>query len=191
MTEKEKLFVNTIIELEERFNKKTEYDLLKASGLIRQLIVDANPLVAQVNKKYKLKIKYKVVKRFKLDFANIDSNGTEWSNLSSMVFISPSKSSNFVELLNKHEFFKYQLLSHHDTPFTVLDVIKICANKYGGVHSEDIRKGKNLELDRMSSLITFNGSKSVFHVVYGIIEVCLNAFKPLKNAIIDNDYEPH
>lgn len=187
MTAKEKLFVNTIIELEERFNKRTEYDLLKASGLIRQLIVDSNPLVTQVNRKYKLKIKFKVVKRYKFDFANVDSNGTKWSNLSGMVFISPDKSSDFVELLGKDEFLKYQLLSHHETQFTILDVIKICANKYGGVHSEDIRKGRSLELDRMSSHITLNGSKSVFHAIYGIIEVCLVALKPLKNIIIEND----
>ena len=188
MTEKEKLFVNTVLELEERFTKKTEYDLLKASGLIRQLLVDNNTLVDQVNKNYKLKIKFKVTKRFKFDNDNIDSNGTKWNSLSAiMLFISPDKSSDFVELLSKDEFFKYQLLSHHETSFTVLDVIKICANKYGGVHIEDIEKGKSLELDRMSKLITFNGSKSVFHAIYGIIEVCLKALMPLKNTIIDND----
>ena len=137
MTEKEKLFVNTVIELEERFNRKTEYDFLKASGLIRQLLVDSNPLVAQVNRKYKLKIKFKVVKRYKLDFAHIDSDGTKWNNLSAMVFISPDKSSNFVEFLSKDDFFKYQLLSHNEKQFTVLDVIKICANKYGGIHIEE------------------------------------------------------
>jgi hypothetical protein len=186
MTEKEKLFVNTVLELEERFTKKTEYDLLKASGLIRQLLVDQNTLVDQVNKNYKLKIKFKVRKRFK--FNNSDSNETKWNSLSTMMlFISPDKSSDFVELLSKDEFFKYQLLSHHETSFTVLDVIKICANKYGGVHIEDIEKGKSLELDRMSKLITFNGTKSVFYAIYGIIEVCLKALTPLKNTIIDND----
>lgn len=185
MTDKEKLFVNSVIELEERFSKQTEYDVLKASGLIRQLLVDSNPLVAQVNRTYKLKIKFKVVKPYKFDSTNIDSDGTKWNSLCSiMMFISPGKSSDFVELLSKDDFFKYKILTHHETEFTVLDVIKICANKYGGIHREDIKEGKSLELDRMSSLIKFNGSKSVFHAMHGIIEVCLDSLEPLKNAII-------
>ncbi len=183
MTEQEKIFVNTIDDLQLRFERKTEYDLLRASGLIRQLLIDANPLLDQVNKKLKIKIRFKVQKRINIFEDQIDSDGKVLPHMNGIIFISPPKSSDFVEYLNKSDFLKYELLSHFERKFTVLDVIKICANKYGGIHFDKIQDEKFLDLNKLNSSLKLNNSKSIYHALNGIIEVSLNTLLPLKNII--------
>ncbi|WPR73056.1 hypothetical protein SLW70_08045 [Flavobacterium sp. NG2] len=186
MKTEEKILLNIICDLQERFEKLTEYDLLKASGLIRQLIVDTNPIIEQVNKNYKLKIVYRVQKRFKMPAGKIDEDGTIWKPLYGMTFIAPKEDSSNIELLKKDEFFKYELLHYNGESFSVLDIIKICANKYGGIHYDETKNQKELLIDTTHFGLTFNNSSSVLQSMYSIIEICLEAFNPLILQIKSN-----
>jgi hypothetical protein len=60
MTDHEKLLLNTLDDLKGRVDKGDNYNLIRAAGLIRQLLIDENPLIDLVNKNYKLKILFRV-----------------------------------------------------------------------------------------------------------------------------------
>lgn len=186
MTTQEKVLLNIISDLSERFDRHTEYDLLKASGLIRQLVIDKNPVLEQVNKSYKFKIVYRVQKRIKMPAESVQEDGTVWKALYGMTFISPKDDDSNFELLKKDEFFKYELLFYSGESFTVLDIIKICANKYGGIHYDEDKDLKESLIDITHRSFTFNDSSSVLHSMYSIIEICVEAWKPLILAIKSN-----
>jgi hypothetical protein len=182
MTNQEKIFLNIISELKKRYENQTEYDILKASGLIRQLLVDSNPIIEQVNRKYKLKITYRVQERIKLPFERFNEDGTAWKPLYGIVFITPQENSP-VELLNRDDFFKYELLSYHNEMINVLEVIKICANKYGGIHYDEKRNLKESSIDVTHKAFSFNNSSSVIRSMYSITGICLEALNPLAEKV--------
>lgn len=58
MTETERLFLHTIEDVESRIKATDPYDVLGLSTLIRKLFLDDNPLVDQVNRVYRQKIRF-------------------------------------------------------------------------------------------------------------------------------------
>lgn len=186
MTVQEKIFVNIMFDLNERYERRTEYDLLKASGLIRQLIVDPNSIVEQINKNYKLKIIFRVQERNKIPSERTKEDGKVWKALYGITFITPKEDSLSVEFLNKDAFFKYNLLTYHEETFNVLDIIKICANKYGGIHYDEKKNLKEKSLDITHKGFFFNDSSSVIQSMYSIIGICLVTLKPLVEKINNN-----
>lgn len=183
MTSKENFFLNTIDELKERLSKLTEYDILKASGLLRQLLIDGYSLVDQINKIYRVKIQYCVQKSFEFPELNSLPDGSEPKVLYGMNFILPIEGSSNIELLNLSDFLKYEVLQYQSENFTVLDVIKICANKYGGIHVEDVKKSREKSLDVLHNYFSLNKSSSILHSMYNISIICVNSLQPLAEAI--------
>lgn len=186
MSPEEKLFLNTIDDLKTKIERLTQYDLLKCSGLIRLLLLDSPSLVDQVNRVQKIKITYRVNKRH--DWPELEPlpDGTKPRAMFTMMFILPQENSNSVENLNIKDFLKYELLSNEEQDFTVLDIIKICANKYGGVHSENVKKPEDLLLDDLHHRFKFNDSSSILHALYSISKICLIALQPLVDSIHAN-----
>lgn len=183
MTKKEKVFFNTIEELKTRIDEPSEYNILKSSGLIRILLVDGNSLVNQVNKEFRVKINFKVQQRFDIPEGEPLPNGVIPKPLFGVNFILPSEESTSIELLNIKEYFKYTVAFYEGNEFSVLDVIKICANKYGGVHLDDVKTLKEKFIDGMHNHFFFNDFSSVLHSMHSISIICLNSLLPLFNII--------
>lgn len=156
---------------------------MKSSGLIRQLLIDGNSLVDQINKKYKIKIQYRVQKRFEFPESEALPDGIMPKVLYGMNFILPDETSSSVEMLNIKEFLKYEVLHYGDENFSILDIIKICANKYGGIHIENIKKPKEKSLDVLHKHFSFNNSSSILQAMHSISIICLNSLEPLADAI--------
>lgn len=182
MNTKEKVYLNILNELRERLEKRTEYDVLKTSGLIRQLLIDRNSLINQINKIYRIKIKYIVQKRFEFPKPATLPDGSQPQILFQSIFILPGESTSVEELLLQ-DFLKYELLYYEEKGFSVLDIIKICANKYGGIHFDDVKKESDLTLDHLNRNLIFNNSSSVLQSMHDIAQICLIALKPLEEII--------
>lgn len=183
MTAKEKIFLNTIDELKERLNKLTEYDILKSSGLIRQLLIDGNSLVNQINEEYKIKILFRVQKRFEFPEPEALPDGTIPKVIYGMNFILPEEASSNVEMVNIKDFLKYILLTNGEEEFSVLDVVKICANKYGGIHIENVKNPREKSIDTLHNHFKFNDSSSILQNMHSIALICFNSLQPLVDAI--------
>jgi hypothetical protein len=60
MNDKEQLFLETVSDLRDHIKTGTSYKLKRASGLLRQLLVDETTLLSQANRKHRLKIRFSV-----------------------------------------------------------------------------------------------------------------------------------
>jgi hypothetical protein len=57
----DRLFLETLADLEERAaTDGTEYEALMIAALLRKLVLDAHPLVDEVNQQYRLKVRYRI-----------------------------------------------------------------------------------------------------------------------------------
>lgn len=89
-------------------------------------------------------------------------------------------------MLNIKDFLKYGVLNNGEDEFSVLDIIKICANKYGGIHIENVKKPKEKSLDVLHKHFSFNNSSSILQAMHCISIICLNSLEPLAEAIKNN-----
>lgn len=179
----ESIFLHIINDIEEISESANTYKILKASGLIRQLLIDNNCLVDQINREHKEKILFRVQQKPELLNDTANDDGTVRKSWFGITLIFPGIDSRNTELLNKDNFFKYKLLNFGEHEFSVLEVIKICANKYGGVHSEDIKDEREKLLDNLNSSFTLLNFDCVIYAMHGIMMVCYNALLPLANKI--------
>lgn len=120
-----------------------------------------------------------------MPFERIQEDGTVLKALYAITFISP-KDSLDIELLKKDEFLKYNLLFYNHENFSVFDIIKICANKYGGIHYDETKNLKESLIDITHKHFNLNDSSSVIQSMYSITEICLNALHPLFEKIESN-----
>jgi hypothetical protein len=57
----DRLFLETLADLEKRAaTDGTEYEALMIAALLRKLVLDAHPLVDEVNRRYRLKVRYRI-----------------------------------------------------------------------------------------------------------------------------------
>jgi hypothetical protein len=56
----DRLFVHTLRDLEERTASADEYTVLMSAALLRKLLLDDSRLVDQVNRKQRLKLRYRI-----------------------------------------------------------------------------------------------------------------------------------
>ncbi len=185
MTDHENLLLNTIEDLRDKLKKGDEYSLLRASGLIRQLILDENPLVHIVNKKYKLKILYEVRERNRKVPPKFVVDGVELQSVISVTFAKPGKNEEqYVEYLKLDDFLKYDIINFANQNFTVQDIIKLCAHIYGGVHAGKIKEPKDFFLDWANKTISYaDGVQCGVSSIKDIVEIIINALEPLVGEI--------
>ena len=185
MTENEELLVNIYNDLRSKIDAGDKYSFIKASGLIRQLLADAVPLVDQVNKDYKVKITFRTQKN-KPKFGNfVDEHGQKWESVIGITLINPSHNDDqYIEHLKRDAFLKYPVINYSGFDFTVLDIIKISAHVYGGVHSGKIEDQKDYYLDSANKTLSYSdGLNCAIKALGDIAIITIDAIKPLVDAI--------
>ena len=154
-------FINTLDELRQKCNTESKYNYVKASGILRQILIDENPLLDLVNKEYRKKILFEVIKPTPpKPKQSIGSDGTIWIDLGmGMSFMSPSKDKSRNEMLTKDQFLKRSVISFEHQDISVLEIIKLNANKIGGVHIDPKRPNsiKDMNILIGNSAMNFKG----------------------------------
>lgn len=110
---------------------RTPYDLIRVAALLRQVFLDDHPLISLVNRKYKIKLLVAVPN---LPAIPVRSEGL---TLRGFRLVSGEQT-----LLSPQKFLKLECVMLNGYSYTVADVIKICANKRGGVHFDPTLNAK-------------------------------------------------
>ncbi len=167
------LFVQTIDDIKEKQKKGGEYNMVRACGLLRHLLLDKSPLLILANKKYQLKIRFIVD-----DDPDTDFSGN-WKGIYQKdidyVFVK-SKLVTITEFIN---LICFQIGNHY---YTVSEIINIGSHREGGIHSqivEDEKEAKIIALDKTLKRKTHLFIKSV----NSICNVFINSTLPLYNLI--------
>ncbi len=167
------LFLDCIDDLRAK-RDGTGYELLRASGVLRQLFLDQEPLVHRVNRAL----------RIPLEFETIDTTirppiqpAVHWQNLdASAVPGARTQKLNLKGLLSAY------LLSFSGVDHTVREVIKAAAHIKGGVHQRDPRDAKERNLLDLDDALEIGGVASSTVALRGIIQVSLHGLEPLVRA---------
>ena len=179
-----KLFLETLDDLHLSINSGDEYKVLRASVLIRQLVVDGgNSLVTQINRKHKLRLKYRVIQP---NFSSIDGipEPDLWCTTDG---IDPRRSTSIdrVTILNEKSFLGLCIGQGGGQAYSVKEIIKFSANTAGGVHSDSPRSDIDLVLDKLRKLYIFSDISILFQHLRSIGRILLEGLRPLRNKVLN------
>lgn len=172
--DRELLFLHTIDELRERLARRgNEYDLMKIATLLRQLLLDREPLVDQVNRNHQLKITF--VTTLPASMSNEDlpdppplGGPPGWGG--SKTVTKDAFLNRFAVWIKPHE-------------YTVKDVILNVAHIKGAVHAGRPRNAKEAELAATSNQVRTFGLDSSVYALLGIGQAVLRGLEPLYQKI--------
>jgi hypothetical protein len=189
MTEHEDLLINIYNDLRKKLEVGDKYSLIKASGLIRQLLLDATPLIDLVNRDYRVKIVFKIHKNKPKFNDFVDRNGQKWETVIGVTLMNPNHNDEeYISYVKRDAFLDYPVINFAGLDFNVQEIIKICAHVYGGIHTGKIEDQKDYYLDWANKTISYgDGINCAVKSIGEITEVILDALKPLVDAIHDKN----
>jgi hypothetical protein len=175
-TRAEYIFLATLMDINAKLSEGTRYDLIRAAGLLRQLLLDPTPLMHKVNRTYRRKIRFEV-----LD-TRVEPPGSPslaWQNPDPSLW--PGARTITVDL---DGFLRIPILTTQGARATVRDLIRTCANVKGGVHLGKVNtpeEGTLIDWDRAIRLL---GEEPSLRAISGVCRVVLRALHPLTQDIV-------
>ncbi len=173
------LFIETIADIRAKLDSGRPYDLIRASGLLRQLLLDDSPLLHKVNSKYKIKFLFRCHNKLE-QVPGLPEPDMHWINIADVGF--PKKVGPWD--LNLEQFLGWHCLLINGHKFTVKDIIKACANVKGGVHLGSAKDEKEKAILDLDHSIQIAGSEVSTLTLSSILQVTLVAIEPLRSAIV-------
>jgi len=176
----ELLFIRTVDELSQRINSNDAYEILQASGLIRKLFLDENPIVEVVNRKYKEKLEFIIC-----DFGTFEIPGVPkpdmWNEIDSL---NPDTGLGLpVISVSRDKFFKKQIGYYEGKFYTVKDVVKYVSNIMGGVHFDTPSNEVEIALEKIKNFILFGDLNTPLRSLRAIGRIVLKSLNPLKDKV--------
>jgi hypothetical protein len=175
VSEAEQLFVSTVIDIDRKAVAGDHYSLIRASGLLRQLLLDDTPLVQTVNRIHRLRLQFRTI-----DFTLPPPIEPEahWMVLDPSPF--PGARTIACTCL---QFLAAPCLKWKHKVARVKDLIRACANAKGGVHLGKAKTAdEQLVLD-WDEVVTVLGEQPSLRAIAGVCRVALRGLGTLVDAI--------
>jgi hypothetical protein len=120
-TDAEFMFLSTLAGIDQKVAEGSRYSLIRAAGLLRQLLLDATPLVHEVNRAYGKEIEFKV-----MDYHSQPpiTPQAHWEDLDGSHFPGAATVS-----VNLDKLLRAPCLKLDKTTATVRDLILVCAQR--------------------------------------------------------------
>lgn len=178
-TPHEELLVETIKDIDAKLNQPSHYGLLRAAGMLRQLFIDDNPLVHQVNRAYRVPLKFELIP---LSDDLPSPPETYWCD------ISPDNGPPLPTVVcNLDQFLRTACLIYKRQSFTVHDIITCCAHILGGVHAGNPKTDHEKSLVTLQHTLQIGGHSMIDSCLKGIAQVALWGCIPLLDAMFKGD----
>jgi hypothetical protein len=176
LTSTERLFVDMLADLEHVSTHPNTYVLTRSSVALRQLLLQPNGVLQQVNREYRIRL------RFPVNASELDPDELEFRLQG---FGKDGKDGTLDQFIGQ------PCIWRHGYKYTVRDVIDICANKEGGAHLDkrlDARERTLLNMTWQQEGIRFSDGayETPLHLAISqILLATIEALAPLRNAIFD------
>lgn len=176
----DKLFLDTLADLERRIASQDEYEILGSSALIRKLLLDEHPLVDQVNRQYRIKLLFDVTAPRKLPaglpepmFSSVQDG------------IDPDTAPPFLRRItvSRDQLLAYVLLTINGQPYTLKDIVLFEAHVMGAVHAGSPKEEKEKVLVEISDKFRFGGHRASLRQLQAVGRVASRGLKPLRDAV--------
>ena len=165
----EALFLGTVIDLDRTVLERDWYGLLRASGSLRQLLLDG--LLHRANKRHGVPFVFRTN-----EFTSVPGGDpvAHWTNLD------PSEWATAVlESLDLDGFLAAKCLVFQGGVATVKDIIRACANAKGGVHFNGPKPGAETIVVSFDEICTILGLPASLVALTGICRITLHGVIPL------------
>lgn len=150
---------------------RDEYELLRASGLIRQLLMDETPLVHRVNRSVRLPLRFAVSAANAATPLPVPGYSARWSN--------PDPFDLRPTTVTLEQFLAFPTIYTAGSLFTVADVVRVCAHVLGGVHFADARTAGERALVELHDSFTINDVGALTESIAGIGRVTLSGIREI------------
>ena len=176
-TEAERLFLGTVKDIEEKLKVGDRYTVIRAAGLLRQILLDQHRLLDGANRNHKLKLTFQIMPRGNPPV----SKGLRyhWVNPDASAFPGAKTSTVDAAGLTRTE-----ILYSRGESATVKDLIKVCANAKGGVHLGRAKPGGQQAIIDWDAAARSDMS---LRSIAGLCKVVLDGAEPLVRAIVEAD----
>lgn len=180
----DQLFLRTLEDLDRRTTVADEYEALLAAGLLRKLLLDEAPLVHQVNRYRRERIRFRINGETPLERTILEDNPVFWAigdAIDPDAFPVPGVSAPVDAKLD--EFLARTVMFARGERLSVGDLIRQVAHIDGAVHKGKPASVREELLDEMSRFMFFRDLPSTVHHVQLIGRIVIRALAPLRNAI--------
>jgi hypothetical protein len=176
-----RFFIETLRDIDQKVIERRPYSLIRAAGLLRQLLLDEHPLVDTVNQKLRLRIRYTIMTSDDTPEQILPGLEVHWKNINSEWFPrSPT-----VEV-DRDRLLSTVILRLGQSGATVRDIIRVCANAKGGVHMGSGRGDRENIALAFDSGYAYLGEEPSLAALAGICRVVLRGLAPLVTALRGN-----
>ena len=182
----DQLFLRTLEDLEARLKSRDWYEILHISVLLRRLVLDQNPLMDQVNRERRQRIKFTVNDRpFPPpgpipDFHSVEDGfdpDTSVPHLRKPIEVSKGG------LLSR------PLIIYEGHTYTVKELIQHTAYVRGVLHTGEPKNQKQIALQECRQIWEIGGLEAGLRLLQTIGRVVRKGLEPLRRQISGNDEE--
>ena len=182
----DELFLRTLEDLDGRTTVADEYEALLAAGLLRKLLLDEAPLVHQVNRYRRERIRFRINGETPLERTILADNPVFWAigdAIDPDAFAAlPGISAPMDAKLD--QFLARTVMFARGERLSVGDLIKQVAHIDGAVHKGKPTNAYEELIDEMSRFMFFRDLPATVHHVQLIGRIVVQALTPLRNAIL-------
>jgi hypothetical protein len=172
------LFLERCRQVEELTKSQAEIDLLDLSARLRQLLLDGNSLIHQVNKNHRLKLSFVVG-----TFRNPPDEYTKVASLEDGLDPETRPSGSPSEQVNLDGFLGHKTLYLNGHGHSVRDIIKHASDAAGGVHRTDSPADQHRKIAEYSDGFGIGGLPAAIRQLQAIGRVTLRGIQPLIDAV--------
>jgi hypothetical protein len=175
-TQQEQLYLKTIDDLNNRISSNDPFDILSASGIIRELFLDDQPLVDLANEQYKSNFTFDVC------LSSPDPPGFPAPVVFSIqegLDPDTSESGKLTFKLAREQFLKVVLMVVGGRTYSIKDVVLSGATIMGAVHSGSAKSEKEKVLKAVNDQMPIGGYASSLRQLQAIGRVIIKALTPL------------
>lgn len=176
------LFLHTLSDLEKRIESTDEYDVLMAAALLRKLLVDGGRLTDQVNRDYRLKLRFRISDVSPLEKMIHEDNPMLWSIEDALA--PESRLAYKPYDATRDQFLSRRIMRFDSHWVSVGDVIDQLANVEGAVHSGEPDTARRQAIQALGKFYSRGGLPGVVAQVKLIGQITLRGLSPLREAII-------
>jgi hypothetical protein len=177
MTAEERLFLESLHDLERRITGGTSYDLLMASGVVRKLLFDENPIAHQANRHHRVPLAFQVLRRSDPLPSDVPDPELHFDGLY------PDGAA-AIEV-TEEQLWRHRVLYHGSTQFTTLDVLDAAAHVLGGVHLRKPKTDAERRIVELAQRIAAMNTPLPLYAVRDIAMIVASGLLPLARAVAD------
>jgi hypothetical protein len=167
------LFLRTIEDLSKKVNLGDQYDWLRASALVRQLLIDGHPLVDRVNHDPRLKLAFDVPD----SSGAVDEHTLVFMAGDGLLGVQPRRT------VDRDGFLATRLICVKGRWFTVHEIVDTVAHAVGGVHKGDPRGDSQSELAALDASLLVLGGGAATTQIRGIGHITIVGLKPVAEVV--------